>query len=221
MELGTEKLRIEKPGIIPVSLWNSLVDMVASCRIVSVDGGSYERSKGGTKLRVGGGPGGAAAAADHPFKVLVRNNGTAETPDWEAKVTLESWLYKSLRPNDKQTVTLVDTWFPLLGNDAIWLGIVFDSLGAITYVGIDSWGQNKVFEIDELAWSGNDGYCEDDGGTPPVHQTSRKLIAYSVADDDGNPVLTQVMFRDQVLRDVNIDGRPARYPFDHEGGYPV
>jgi len=29
------------------------------------------------------------------------------------------------------------------------------------------------------------------------------------------------MLHDQMLRNVCIDGRPARYPFDHEGGYPL
>lgn len=171
----------------------------------------------GTQGRQGGGGG----ETSHPFKVLQRNNGTEEDPNWQWKVVLESSLYKSLRPNDKQTISGLDTWFDAIANDAIWLGIVFNSSGNVISASIDSWGQSDDFDLTQSAWSGENGYCEDDGEDPPAHQASRKLIAYSVAGEDGEPVLTQVMFRDQVLRDCNIDGRPARYPFDHEGGYPL
>jgi hypothetical protein len=172
------------------------------------------------------------AAASHPFQVLMRSVGTPESPAWQAGVVRASSLFKSLRPNDKQAINgLLDEdpfaanaqgWFDMIPNDAIWLGITFDSSGSVTYAGIDSWGQSDSFQITKEAWSGEDGYCEDDGSTTnPVHQTSRKLIAYSVAGNNGEPVLTQCMTRDQLLRNVCIDGRPARYPFDHEGGYPL
>lgn len=166
-----------------------------------------------------------ATQTGHPFQVLQRNKGTAGTPNWQWKVALESSLYKSLRPNDKQTITGLDEWFDAIGNDAIWLGITFDGSGNVTWAGIDSWGQSDDFDITQPAWSGENGYCEDDGSSGeeliPPHQTSRKLIAYTVAGGSGEPVLTQVMFHDQVLRDCLIDGRAARYPFDHEGGYPL
>ncbi len=164
---------------------------------------------------------GRGGETSHPFQVLQRNKGTAGTPNWQWKVALESSLYKSLRPNDKKAITGLDTWFAAIANDAIWLGITFDGSGNVTWAGIDSWGQSDDFDITKNAWSGENGYCEDDGADPPKHQTSRKLIAYSVAGDSGEPVLTQVMFHDQLLRNVCIDGKPARYPFNHEGGYPL
>jgi len=195
---------------------------------LSVGGGISKKGFGGGVSIYGtqGRGGGSVEVEDHPFKVFLRSKPGAPGVT-QAGVYYFSSLYKSLRPNDKQAITgllsedRASGWFDLIGNDAIWLGIVFDSSGNVISASIDSWGQSDDFDITQSAWSGNNGYCEDDGNNPPVHQTSRKLIAYTIADDDGNPVLHQVMFRDQVLRNVCIDGRPARYPFDHEGGYPL
>ena len=163
----------------------------------------------------------STSASSHPFKVLRQNAGTEASPNWEWKVVLGSSLYDSLQPNDKQAITGLDTWFTAIGNDAIWLGVVFNSSGVITSATIDSWGTGDSFDLTAAAWAGSNGYCEDDGGGPAVHQTSRKLIAYSVAGSGGQPILTQSIFHDQVLRSVCIDGRPARYMFAHEGGYPL
>lgn len=180
-----------------------------------------------TKPQLPGEGGGDGGTADHPFRLVTRPKPGSETTVVQGGIVYESSLYLSLRPNDKQAITgllnadRTSGWFDLIGTDAIWLGIVFNSSGAVTSATIDSWGQSDDFEVDEDAWSGNDSYCEDDGDDPPVHQTSRKLIAYTVAGGGGLPVVTQVMFHDQVLRNVCIDGRPARYPFDHEGGYPL
>lgn len=213
------KLKIKAAGIISPWRWNSIVDACQSNRIVSVVGGSLVRSSGGTTIfvrRSAGEPGDAS----HPFKFIVRPK-SGSPGFFEGKVVLKSSLYLSLRPNDKQAITGLDDWFDVIGNDAIWLGVIFDGFGSVVSAQIDSWGQGDDFNISESAWSGNNGYCEDDGDTEnPVHQTSRKLIAYTIADDDGVPIPTQAMFRDQVLRNMNIDGRPARYMFDHEGGYP-
>jgi hypothetical protein len=205
---------------------NALLDFVVATRVVESEEIDPSEHPNGTTLHIKGQPaapaaGASVAATSHPFQVLTRQK---EGGGYEAKVVLESSLYKSLRPNDKETITGLDTWFELIGNDAIWLGIVFDSDGSVTSASIDSWGQSDSFDLTQSAWSGEDGYCEDDEAEDiedAKHQTSRKLIAYSVAGDEGEPILTQAMFHDQVLRDCNIDGRPARYPFDHAGGYPV
>lgn len=215
------KIKITRAGIPSVARWNWLCDQVRSAFIQDVVGGTWQRGPGGTSIYVRPGGSGVGGDASHPFKVLTRPKPEAEG-EYEAMVVLDSSLYKSLRPNDKVTITGLDTWFDLIGTDAIWLGIVFNISGTITSASIDSWGQGDDFEIDEDAWSGNNGYCEDDGEpSDPFHQTSRVLIARSEAGDDGQPVLTQEMFHHQVLRDVNIDGRSAKYPFAHQGGYPV
>ncbi len=164
---------------------------------------------------------------DHPFRLVTRTTDGGTT---EGGVIFESSLFKSLRPNDKQAITgLLNEdrstgWFNLTTDDAIWLGIVFDGSGNVTSATIDSKGGGETFDLTAEAWSGDDGYCEDDGNEDePKHQTSRKLIAYTTASagTPSTPVVHQVMRCDQILRNVCIDGKPARYPFDHEGGYPL
>lgn len=162
----------------------------------------------------------AVSAASHPFKVLTRSKpGNANIV--QAKVILGSSLYLSKRPNHKYPITGLDEWFDLIATDAIWLGIVFDGNGVPTFAGIDSWGKGDSFQINKDAWSGENGYCEDDGGSPAKFQTARKLIAITVAGDDGKPVLEQKMFHDQVLEDFTENARYARLPVTYEGGYQL
>jgi len=169
---------------------------------------------------------GEVAGAGSPFKVLTRPKPDSTTGAVQAGVIYWSGLYKSLRPDDNMTITGLLSedgttgWFDLDPTDAIWLKVTFNTSGVPTAANIESWGTSKEFEIDLYAWVEN-SYCEDDGEATPTHKYSRKLIAYSVPDDNGKPKLTQVMSHDQILRNVCIDGRPARYPFDHEGGYPL
>jgi hypothetical protein len=171
--------------------------------------------------------GGDAVAESHPFKVYQRvKPGTEESPIYQYGVDYRSSLYKSLKPGtNKQTITgllneaKTTGWFDLSAGGYIWLGITFNTSGNPTAAVIDN-SDDDTFDLDANAWSDNDSYVEDNGGTPPTHQTSRKLIAVT-ASGSGAPVIYQVMRTQQVLRNVCIDGRPARYPFDHEGGYPL
>jgi hypothetical protein len=171
-----------------------------------------------------GAGGGGSSVVDHPFTVLQRPSPTTEGV-FQYGVIYESSLYNSLRPNDKISITGLlsedreSGWFDLSPGGYIWLGVIFNSSGVVTSAGIDN-SDDDDFDITAEAWAGENGYCEDDAGDPPTHQASRKLIAYTVSGDTA-PILTQSMFRDQLLRNVCIDGRPARYPFDHEGGYPL
>jgi len=178
-------------------------------------------TRGGRPISLASGAGGGVAGT-FPFQVVQREN---EDGDTEYGVVYESSLYKSLRPNDKKSIdgllnaNRTSGWFSLSPGGYIWLGILFDTDGTITDALIDNSDEND-FDLTKNAWSGENGYCEDDGDEDnPTHQASRKLIAYVVSGTSG-PILTQVMFRDDVLRDCAIDGRAARYPFDHEGGYP-
>ncbi|MFZ4597824.1 MAG: hypothetical protein ACOYNN_04190 [Terrimicrobiaceae bacterium] len=215
-----DDLKIRTAGLILPARWNALVDAVQSAMITAFAGGTFARTAGGTTLWSRGRPGGDASSA-HPFQVISRT----VDGDLEYGVIYTSSLFKSLQPNDKQAITgllsedQTTGWFSLTSGGYIWLGITFDSTGAITTAAIDN-SDTETFDLTQPAWSGNDGYCEDDGETEPTHQTSRKLIAYIVAGDP-SPVLHQVMFHDQLLRNTCVDGRPARYPFDHEGGYPL
>lgn len=187
------------------------------------------RSGAGTTLTIKPGAGGSSDAV-HPFKIYIKNLGTEETPIWKAGVEYNSSLFKSLKPNDRQTITGLLSedystgWFSLMANDAIWLGITFDVDANITWAGIDSWGQSDAFDIDVAAWvstGGKKSYVADDGSTTaPFHQTSRMLLGYTIAGSEGEPVLTQSVNSHLVLRNCLIDGRVCRYPFAHYGGYP-
>jgi hypothetical protein len=109
----------------------------------------------------------------------------------------------------------------MIRTDAIWLTLVFSEDGAITSATINSWGNGDEFDVTQPAWSGNKGYLEHDGNDPAVFHSCRKLIGYSYPDADGKPVIVQGIKQNQVLIDICEDGRSAKYPFDHGGGYPL
>lgn len=153
-----------------------------------------------------------SGGATHPFQVKIDNQNSTASVD-------SGNLFLSLRPNHKENI-VGGASMSVGAGDKIWLGITFNKWGHVTWAGIDSSGSSS-FDLSANAWSGGDGYCEDDGSTTdPFHQTSRKLIAY-ITGSGGALEVNQVMFHDQILRNVCIDGKPARYPFDHEGGYPL
>jgi hypothetical protein len=162
----------------------------------------------------------------HPFQVYQRvKPGTEESPIYQYGVEFRSSLFKSLKPGtNKQTITgLLNEaettgWFDLSTGGYIWLGITFDTSGNTTWAGIDN-SDDDDFDLDANAWN-TDAYVTDDGATPPKHQTSRKLIA-AVVSGTGAPVIHQAMRSHQVLRSICVDGRPAKYPFDDGGGYPL
>lgn len=171
-----------------------------------------------------------ASPTSHPFKVVTRTN--PENPNqWQARVIANSFLFLSLRPNDwygqeggsASAIDNIDEWFNLNANDAIWLGVVFDTTYpfAPNDVGINSWGRGDSFNITEEPWSGNQGVIEDDDEDVPVHQTTRKLIAYTIAGEDGQPVLHQLVRSHLLIRDAAIDGRTYQGIIEYAGGYPL
>lgn len=194
-------------------------------RPISGAGTTVSDAVGGRAINATPGSGGSSSAASHPFQVLERNSGTTESPVWEYGVIFESSLYKSKRPNDKQAITGLLSedqstgWFTLSPGGYIWLGVTFDGTGEVTAAVIDNSDENE-YDLTAEAWSGNNGYCESDGGSPPVHQTTRKLIAYTVSGESA-PILTQTMTSNQVLLDGNENSRHWRYLEDWDGGYPL
>ncbi len=153
----------------------------------------------------------------HPFQLLQSRN---DNGTYSYAVVLESHLFDNLKPNSKISITGLNSPFPLSSGGYVWLGITFDRNSNVTGAFIDNSDLNQ-FDLSANPWSNNNAYVEDDQDSEePRHQTSRKLIAYIIADPNGNPIVKQVMNSDQVLRNICINGKPARYPFDHEGGYP-
>lgn len=113
-------------------------------------------------------------------------------------------------------------WRKIIDWDIIWLTVIFSNStdnGISCF--INSLGQNDKFDLSVSAWSGKNGYIEDNGDTEnPLHQTSRKIIGYSTVNDSGGTEIVQSIKFDQLLRLVIVQGRSATYPFDHSGGYP-
>jgi hypothetical protein len=154
----------------------------------------------------------------HPFQVVQINNDG----NYSYFVNLESNLFSSLSPTSKVAITGLNSPFTLTSGGYIWLGITFNRSGGVTGAFIDN-SDTDTFNLSAAPWSDNNAYVEDDGEPEPEgarHQSSRKLIAYIIAGANGEPVVKQVMRNDQVLRSVCINGKPAQYPFAHEGGYP-
>lgn len=171
--------------------------------------------------------GGTRAATIHPFKVITRRNANGT---YSAAV-YRGGLFKSLKPNDLATITgltlITDTeptWFALSPTDLIWLTMIFNYtlVDPLTSVTLNSYGRGDSFTSTVAAWSGNNGYCEDNGDTnDPIHQTSRIPIAFFFPDGTGAPQLSasngakaglQSVITDLILYDRVIDGRYCRYP---------
>lgn len=196
-------------------------------RIIEAEPYNLDEGPDGTQLVFedeAGEPVNSSPIARAPFKLYIRPKPGSEG-NYEGGIEYYSGLFDSLQPDDKLTITgllsedRATGWRDVIANDAFWLTVIFDSVGAVASATINSWGDGDEFNLDEPAWSGNDGYCEDDEGTPPVHQTSRILLAYTIAGSAGQPVPWQLVTSHLVLRDVVIDARYARYPFPHSGGY--
>lgn len=172
-----------------------------------------------------------------PFEVITQINPDTEgdSPTYQWGILPTGKVYNSLRPNDQATfsgsnalLTSVTPasddsgWRDMITTDALWFTGVYGGpyVTELTSLTVNSWGKADSFNLTNGAWSEENGYCENDGGTPPVFQTWRKLVAWSVAGEDGDtPIITQVLKSDQLTRSVAIDGAGAIYPFDHSGGY--
>jgi hypothetical protein len=68
-----EKLKLTKPGIIPIRIWNQLVESVQSAQLTAIVGGTIARTPNGTSLWIR--PADSAAAAVKPFQLIVTSSG--------------------------------------------------------------------------------------------------------------------------------------------------
>lgn len=168
------------------------------------------KGPGGRAINLVSRPGSASFAQNYPFKLSVRQPSPGT---YEGMISLDSWLLKSLKPNDKIVITGLGVWFPLIANDVIWLGVLFDRDGEVTSASIDSYGQGDTFVVSANAWADNHAYVEDDGEDRPKHQASRMLVAYTQPGDAGQPVISQCCFNHLLLRAICVDNRPAQFPF--------
>jgi pyrimidine deaminase RibD-like protein len=154
----------------------------------------------------------------HPFKVLTRFNNNS----MRVGVYYHSDLYRSLGPNDKQTITGLLTahppsqndsgWFTPSSNDLIWLEVNFNPNGGNpTSARIRSLSTGGQFDINLGAWGGSDAYVvHNENNIEPKQIKCRKLIARV---NNGN--IKQIMVGHQVLRLTCINGYRAMYPFTY------
>ena len=72
MSSPRNKFKMSTPGIIPLDLWNSLIDLIYSQQIISVNGGRFSQDDTGTQLDIDSGGNGA----NHAFKIRQTAGGT-------------------------------------------------------------------------------------------------------------------------------------------------
>jgi hypothetical protein len=209
-----------------VRLWlNRLRDFCIANRPLSGPGCNIYRGRNGSLIDPITQPGGSDAPAipPHPFQVLTRVD---EDGDTFAGVVYFSKLLKSLAPDDAQTITglLLENplptdagWFAVADGDLIWLEITLAAGLVVSAAEIEHGGDTDLLTAD--AWD-SEAYVEEDDPAgdpppPPKQIKARKIIA-RVVDDGGVLKIEQEMDRHQLLRNISINGKPARYPFPHE-----
>lgn len=153
-----------------------------------------------------------------PFQITTRKITGSNL--YQAKVNLQSSLLKSIIPNDRQTINGLDTWFNLDGNDFIWLSVAcsIETFGLIISANIESWGLGSSPTFTPSANPGSsDGpftyFTTFDGnGNKLFTQTAARVpIAQSVAGDQGQPIITQLLF-------TNLIWQRMRYASDSASG---
>jgi len=194
-----------------VRLWlNRLRDFCIANRPLSGPGCNIYRGRNGSLIYPITQPGGSDALAipPHPFQVLTRVD---EQGDTFAGVVYFSRLFSSLVPNSGQTITglLLENplptdpgWFAVSNGDLIWLEVAS---------GVATIEHGTSFAPSATAWNEN-AYLEDDGEDPPQQLAARKIIA-RVVEVSGVLTIQQEMRTHQVMLDLCVNGRPARYPF--------
>jgi hypothetical protein len=204
-----------------VRLWlNRLRDFCISNRPLAGPTCNVYRARNGSLIDPITMPGGSDApdTPPHPFQVLTRTDSEGNV---FAGVVYFSKLFKSLAPDDAQTITglLLENplptdpgWFAIEDGDLIWLEVTLTTGQVISTATIEHGGDTDLLTAD--AWDA-EAYVEENDDEPPLQIKARKIIA-RVVDDGGSLKIEQEMDRHQLLRNVCINGKPARYPFPHE-----
>lgn len=166
----------------------------------------------------------AAAQADHPFRVLVRQF-EPEGP-WYWGVVNDSKLFISIFSDNPQN-TLQNgrlginpddedpAWFQIQPPDYIY--IEYDAEAGTAK--IDTVGNGGSFDP-EASVNEQGGLIEiDEEETPYTFKFARKIIATAEeADNEGEPPLVkQGITQHQILQDIVLSGSVSSYFFDYSG----
>lgn len=150
----------------------------------------------------------SVASGGHPFEILMRK-GVGEGN--EGKVVLNSSLMRSIRPDDRITITGLDAWFDVINEDNIWLQLTIDS-GSVTEANIQSWGQGD-------SWDAFPSPIKFVGGTQVAAMIQ---IAYTHTDPNSSanpPLLYQCVTKNLILRNICGGGRAAIFAYEHSAPY--
>lgn len=188
---------------------NTILDFICMNTVRFGRGVRGTRTLGGTTINVRNQIA-QADASPNPFEVTTRTN-PSNPALYQASVYWDSSLLKSIKPNDRQTITgLADApaptgdgnmnWFPLLGNDLIWLEIKTPTtFGIIDSATIASYGLGSNptwdYHVDPSTSEGPFTYNVTTSGVGNIFtQTSARIpIARSVAGPSGEPIVTQLL----------------------------
>jgi hypothetical protein len=154
-----------------------------------------------------------------PFQVLRRITPGTNIINFGVINTL-SRVFNGLTPNSKIDVAgllnlnRTQGWFTMPVQSKIYLELTFAPNTSVTGCEIKF---GTGFDMGATPWTSGSIVEENTDG----QQTkARKLIAFTESGEGGKPQLFQVMSSQQVLQNVCINGKAARYPYAHEGGYP-
>jgi hypothetical protein len=226
-----DRLKLSSPGLIPIRLWNELIDYVHSALITSFTGGTFNRTPAGTALYSAMGEAGGTAAKK-PFEctLLPQTNPDGTPAGNKVAVEYNSTLFTSLipltsfsgitglyDPNDQNPFALPldgpdDTsgYTSLNGpDDYVFLEIKFKENGyEVDTVAITTNGNGSTIDVSYDPWDDSgDALVAEDTSQPPKQTFARIVLA---TYEDG--LLQQNVMGNLVLSDRIFDGKPAIYP---------
>lgn len=164
-------------------------------------------SPGGRVIDSDSSTGGGASSSNDSFAILTRNNGTSESPEWQAGVVYNSSLFRSVSYTDQQAITGLlsadqsSGWFPTIDGDVIWLEIGFGTWPAVNSAAINNTGSSDVFP----------GEIVDDGEPIPT-QTKACLVIGTISISGGEISVNQIVQTNQRMVNVATSTVAALYP---------
>ena len=232
MIFDLERFKITRPGLIPVRLWNDMIDVLSSALITSFVGGAVVRTIHGTNLYARGGGGGDAAILPFACTLVPQKNPDGTPAGNKVRVELNSKLYASISPWSYAGVSITGLYdpdptssgypmeFDLEGPDDTtdytspggvpddYVVLEFDGVNPTAAV-IDTKGNGSTVDPSLASWdSSGNALLACDTATPPNQTKARIVLAAYI---DGG--LRQIVTSNLVLVDCVVSGQLAQYPY--------
>lgn len=223
MIFDLERFKIQKTGLIPVRLWNDMIDVLASALITSFVGGAVVRTIHGTSLYCKTDSG----TPNDPFSCLLNiGAGSGGALDYSVSVNQDShcWVLDGrgwrdipitglFNPDTTSagypvTHALVTGEDPGVIDDYVLLEIAFDASGYATSASIVTKGDGSSADPTLPAWDSSGNALFACNSATPALQTVARIV---IAQWQGKK-LTQVIKQNLGLYDMVVDGQLASYP---------